>query len=91
LCRGWRADRCAPSDLPELRFGVLLHKQGQDFYKAFADELQRAVALVPGVRRRLVPEYSVSQAPSEMAGHLRAMAALREARPAGDMRWWCRR
>src|SRR3989338_2042751 len=62
------------ADLPELRFGVLLHKQGQDFYKAFADELHRAVALVPGVRGRLVLEFSVSQAPSEMAGHLRAMA-----------------
>src|SRR3989338_7232493 len=40
------------ADLPELRFGGLLHKQGQDFYKAFADELHRAVALVPGGRGR---------------------------------------
>lgn len=70
------ARRLMPStaDLPELRFGVLLHKQGQDFYKAFAEELHRAVASAPGVRGRLVLEFSSSQAPSEMAGHLRAMA-----------------
>lgn len=64
----------ALADLPEMRFGVVLHKQGQEFYKAFADELHRAVAAAPGVRGRLVLEFSVSQAPSEMAGHLRAMA-----------------
>jgi LacI family transcriptional regulator len=62
------------ADLPTLRFGVVLHKQGQDFYKAFADELHRAVAQAPGVRGRLVLEFSASQAPGEMAGHLRAMA-----------------
>lgn len=58
---------------PELRFGVVLHKQGQDFYKAFAEELTRAVAEAPGVRGRLTLEFSASQAPSEMAGLLRAM------------------
>lgn len=59
---------------PEMRFGVVLHKQGQDFYKAFATELQRAVGEVGGVRGKLLLEFSASQAPSEMAGHLRAMA-----------------
>lgn len=59
---------------PELRFGVVLHKQGQDFYKAFAEELHRAVAEAGEVRGRLVLEFSTSQAPSEMAGLLRAMA-----------------
>jgi LacI family transcriptional regulator len=63
-----------PADLRDLRFGVVLHKQGQDFYKAFAEELHRAVALVPGVRGRLVLESSPSQAPGEMAATLRAMA-----------------
>ena len=60
--------------LPEVRFGVVLHKQGQDFYKAFAEELHRAVARAEGARGRLILEFSVSQAPSEMAGLLRAMA-----------------
>ena len=61
------------SPLPEVRFGVLLHKQGQDFYKAFADELHRAVIQVPGVRGRLVLEFSTSQGPTEMAQNLRKM------------------
>jgi LacI family transcriptional regulator len=60
--------------LPDLRFGVVLHKQGQDFYKAFAEELHRAVARADGVRGRLILEFSASQAPSEMAGLMRAMA-----------------
>jgi LacI family transcriptional regulator len=63
-----------PANLPELRFGVALHKQGQDFYKAFAEELHRAVGEVQGVRPRLVLEFSASQSPSEMAGLLRSMA-----------------
>ena len=60
--------------LPELRFGVVLHKQGQDFYKAFAEELHRAVADAPGLRGKLVLEFSSSQSPSEMAQTLRSMS-----------------
>ncbi len=62
------------ADLPKCRIGVLLHKQGQDFYKAFAEEIAFAVERAAGVRAELVLEFSASQAPSEMAGHLRAMA-----------------
>lgn len=61
-------------DLPVLRIGMLLHKQGQDFYKAFAEAITLAVAQAQGVRGQLVLEFSPSQAPSEMASHLRAMA-----------------
>ncbi|MES2845434.1 MAG: LacI family DNA-binding transcriptional regulator [Pseudomonadota bacterium] len=63
-----------PPDRPEVRFGVVLHKQGQDFYKAFAEELHRAVAAAQGVNGQLVLEFSTSQSPSEMAGLLRSMA-----------------
>ena len=59
--------------LREVRFGVVLHKQGQDFYKAFAEALRDAVAAEPSVRGRLVLEFSTSQAPSEMAGLMRSM------------------
>ncbi len=58
---------------PQVTFGVVLHKQGQDFYKAFAEELHRAVAAAPGLRGRLVLEFSVSQSPSDMAGLMRRM------------------
>jgi LacI family transcriptional regulator len=57
-----------------VRFGVVLHKQGQDFYKAFAEVLHRAVAEMPGVCGQLVLEFSSSQAPSEMARVLRSMS-----------------
>ena len=56
------------------RFGVVLHKQGQEFYKAFAEELRRAVAAERSVEGALVLEFSSSQSPSEMAGVLRKMA-----------------
>ena len=56
------------------RFGVVLHKQGQEFYKAFAQELRRAVAAERLVDAELVLEFSASQSPSEMAGLLRSMA-----------------
>lgn len=62
------------ADKPVVRFGVALHKQGQDFYKAFAEELTAAVATEPLVRGKLVLEFSVSQSPSEMAGLMRSMA-----------------
>ena len=56
------------------RFGVVLHKQGQEFYKAFAEELRRAVAAERAVDGALVLEFSSSQSPTEMAGVLRRMA-----------------
>ncbi len=57
----------------ELRIGVVLHKQGQDFYKAFAEALHRAVAAETRVQAKLVLKFSTSQAPSEMAGLMRSM------------------
>ncbi|MBL8563509.1 MAG: LacI family DNA-binding transcriptional regulator [Gemmobacter sp.] len=59
---------------PELRLGVMLHKQGQDFYKAFAETLNRTLTQIPGLRARLVLEFSGSQSPSDMANLMRAMA-----------------
>jgi LacI family transcriptional regulator len=61
------------TELPEVRFGVVLHKQGQDFYKAFAEQLHREIGQLADVRGRLVLEFSSSQGPSEMAAMLRSM------------------
>ena len=58
---------------PELRLGVVLHKQGQDFYKAFAEALQHSLGQIPGLRARLVLDFAPSQSPSDMAARLRAM------------------
>lgn len=65
----------AQTALPVVRFGVVLHKQGQDFYRAFAAELQRALREVAGVDGRLVLEFSASQSPSDMAAQMRQVAA----------------
>jgi LacI family transcriptional regulator len=64
----------APALLPEPRFGVGLHRQGQGFYKAFAEELHRALADGRGVRPKLVLEFPASQSPSVTASLLRSMA-----------------
>ncbi|MEO8241063.1 MAG: LacI family DNA-binding transcriptional regulator [bacterium] len=56
------------------RFGVVLHKREQEFYKAFADELRRTAAAERRVDVELVLEFASSQAPSEMAGLMRKMA-----------------
>lgn len=70
------ARRLAPGSgsRPVVRFGVLLHKQGQEFYKAFAEALHLAVAQAQGVQGQLLLEFSASQSPSEMARQLRGMA-----------------
>ncbi|MDZ4094298.1 MAG: LacI family DNA-binding transcriptional regulator [Paracoccaceae bacterium] len=60
--------------LPELRFGVVLHKGAQEFYRDFAAGLAMAVAQAQGVRGRLVLEYATSQSPAEVAALMRAMA-----------------
>lgn len=69
------ARRLAPGSeaRPRVRFGVVLHKQGQEFYRAFAESLHLAVAQAQGVDGQLVLEFSASQSPSEMAKQLRGM------------------
>lgn len=70
------AQRLAPGTeaRPRVRLGVVLHKQGQEFYKAFAEALHLAVAQAQGVQAELVLEFSANQSPSEMATKLRSMA-----------------
>lgn len=65
--------RVEAGELPQVRLGVVLHKQGQDFYRAFADTLHRAVAAEPSVEARLQLEFSGSQSPADMAGAIRGM------------------
>lgn len=60
--------------VPTIRFGVLLHKQGQEFYQNMAAEFRAAMALLPGVKGQMELDFAASQSPSEVAGLLRAMA-----------------
>lgn len=69
---GLAAEGVGDAVLHDLRYGVLLHKAGQEFYQSFAQELQRAVQALPGVRGRLIVEFATSQAPSETARLMRS-------------------
>ena len=60
--------------VPAIKFGVLLHKQGQEFYQNMAREFRTAIAQLPSVKGSLDLEFSASQSPSEVAGLLRDMA-----------------
>ncbi|MGL5010702.1 MAG: LacI family DNA-binding transcriptional regulator [Paracoccaceae bacterium] len=63
----------ASGTAPVLRFGVVLHKKGQAFYRAFAEALRAAADALPGYRVDLLLEFAASQSPTEMAGLLRGM------------------
>ena len=68
--------RLAPTvagDAPALRLGVVLHKKGQAFYRAFAQAMLDAAAVLPGHRVSVIVEFATSQSPIEMAGLLRGM------------------
>ncbi len=62
------------ADLPVMRFGIVLHKERQAFYQAFAAELQRAVHALPGVRAEVTVAFAASQSPADFA---RPMLAFR--------------
>lgn len=59
---------------PDLRFGLLLHKSGQEFYRRFAREMELAVSGCRAAHGRLIVDFASSQAPSEVARLIRAMA-----------------
>ncbi len=53
--------------VPERRFGFVLLKHGQEFYRNFVTEIERAVAARDDVRGRAVIRFSSSQSPAEFA------------------------
>lgn len=61
------------AELPLRRFGFVLHKERQAFYKNFVAEILRAVAAAPGIRGEAVIEFAPSQAPSDFARLMRGM------------------
>lgn len=67
------------ADLPDLRMGVVLHKEKQAFYRAFAAELEAAARRATGVRARLVLEFAASQAPGDFASLMLGMRGRADA------------
>lgn len=55
------------SELPQVRFGFVLHKEKQAFYQNFAAEAVRAVRNATEVRGEVVIEFCASQSPSDFA------------------------
>ncbi|MGO4915048.1 LacI family DNA-binding transcriptional regulator [Pseudogemmobacter sp. W21_MBD1_M6] len=60
-------------DLPEMRFGFVLQKEKQAFYRNFAAEIEHAVRNAPNIRGRAVIEFSTSQSPTDVAEILLSM------------------
>jgi LacI family transcriptional regulator len=59
---------------PLVRFGFVLHKPSQEFYRNFAAELQSAVNERLDIRGRCEIRFSASQAPSDFASELAEVA-----------------
>ncbi len=69
-------------DLPEMRFGFVLHKEKQAFYQAFVNEIHAAVEGATSIRGRAEVVFSPSQTPADfsalmlgMRGRVDAIAA----------------
>jgi LacI family transcriptional regulator len=61
------------TDVPELRFGVVLHKEKQAFYQAFASEIETAVRNASRIRGKVMISFAVSQAPGDFVSKLREL------------------
>lgn len=59
--------------VPERRFGFILLKEKQEFYKNFRQEIERAVAARTDIRGYAVIRFAQSQSPEEFSGLLREL------------------
>ncbi len=62
------------ADLPSYRFGIILRKERQPFYQAFAEQLNAAAAAVKDRHVSLTITYAVSGEPSELSELIHGMA-----------------
>lgn len=60
--------------LPRVRFGFVLHKGTQAFYRAFTAALQAAVAARTDISGRATIAFAASQAPDDFADEFRRLA-----------------
>lgn len=60
----------AEAERPLLRFGFVLHKPSQDFYRNFATALEAAVAERQDIRGRCEIRFAPSQSPTDFAEEL---------------------
>ena len=60
---------------PMVRFGFVLHKPAQEFYRNFAHALETAVSERIDIRGRCDVRFAASQAPSDFSSELTSVAA----------------
>lgn len=53
--------------LPEVRLGFVLLKQGQEFYRNFAEQIEKAVSVRMDIRGQVKIRFASSQSPAEFA------------------------
>jgi LacI family transcriptional regulator len=61
------------ANVPEMRFGIVLHKEKQSFYQAFATEIEAAVLASTRIRGKVHFAFSASQSPGEFVSLLRGL------------------
>jgi LacI family transcriptional regulator len=66
-------------DLPQYRFGIVLQKQNQSFYQAFAKELEVAALAVTSARIDIRIEFSAASTPTAIIEKLRAVSSRSQA------------
>jgi LacI family transcriptional regulator len=62
------------AELPEVALGFVLQKERQAFYRTFADEIEEAVRLAPGVRASARILFAATQDSKEVAGLITSLA-----------------
>jgi LacI family transcriptional regulator len=67
------------AEVPTLRMGIVLHKEKQAFYQAFAAEIEAAARRAVGLRVRPIIEFSASQSPSDFASLMLGMRGRADA------------
>ncbi|PWK71602.1 LacI family DNA-binding transcriptional regulator [Aminobacter sp. AP02] len=66
-------------ELPEYRLGFVLLRPKDVFYRAFANELEKAIAQAPGFRGTAAIEFADTLAPEEIVERLRRLASTCDA------------
>ncbi len=61
------------AELPAVRFGFVLQKERQSFYKGFARQIEIAVRQATGIRAEFVLDFAASPSPSDVASLLTRM------------------
>ncbi|ALI56566.1 LacI family DNA-binding transcriptional regulator [Celeribacter marinus] len=67
-------DRRLDSSVPQMTFGIVLHKGKQEFYQNFAAEIEQAVSERSDIRGRAVIRFSSAQTPEAFLDEIHAIA-----------------